>query len=654
MNALLVCVCLFACGWLSWFGTKKYLMIALERRLVDIPNHRSSHSVPTPRGGGIVFAFVFLAGVTSLVALHLIKPLEAITLFTGALVALMGFWDDCAGLPILGRLAIQILVSVVAVSCALSTWWAQGWKHPALPLIAIGLVFSFVWLINLTNFMDGIDGIATTEIICVASLSCLIVATHHNFDTVALAFALLAVSTCGFLFWNWPPASVFMGDAGSCFLGYSLGALTLIAVARGQLTIAVPLILLSVFIIDATLTLVKRFLRGERWYLPHCTHAFQHAAKRFGHLKTTSAVAMINLLWLGPLAVWADVQPSRGWILVGVAWLPLIALAQTLRAGEAPEMPDDSEAVLRLFTHSEGIEGLLQRVSRGVRRSKSWISARFVNGIKIVMIIVVSWLSLYLGLLSQYSHAVASHFVFTKILIVWAFVQSTILVLFRVYRSHWRLVSMEEVPTIAGMTLVSTLTGALFAFAFSAQPFGESQQRLILLVCLFSIVLMIALQMLTSLLADMRRLRIDPRKIRRVIIFGADQEGADILSSLRHLCSGCIPLGFIDARSQLKGSYICGLPVLGDASDILSTVEIYGVHEVLVPHSHFATREALALVQLCRLSGISCSIVHSVGEEMAVSAPTAPNHSTVALAVNFPLTDRVQESIANELSLEHR
>jgi FlaA1/EpsC-like NDP-sugar epimerase len=165
---------------------------------------------------------------------------------------------------------------------------------------------------------------------------------------------------------------------------------------------------------------------------------------------------------------------------------------------------------------------------------------------------------------------------------------------------------------------------------------------------------MIALQMLTSLLADMRRLRIDPRKIRRVIIFGADQEGADILSSLRHLCSGCIPLGFIDARSQLKGSYICGLPVLGDASDILSTVEIYGVHEVLVPHSHFATREALALVQLCRLSGISCSIVHSVGEEMAVSAPTAPSHSTVALAVNFPLTDRVQESIANELSLEHR
>jgi Fuc2NAc and GlcNAc transferase len=654
MNALLVCVCLFACGWLSWFGTKKYLLIALERRLVDIPNHRSSHSVPTPRGGGIVFAFVFLAGVTSLVALHLIKPLEAVSLFTGALVAVVGFWDDCSGLPILGRLAIQILVSVVAVSCALSTWWTQGWKHPALPFIAVGMVFGFVWLINLTNFMDGIDGIATTEIICVASLSCLIMTAHHSFDTVALAFALLAVSTSGFLFWNWPPASVFMGDAGSCFLGYSLGALSLIAVARGQLTIAVPLILLSVFIIDATLTLVKRFLRGERWYLPHCTHAFQHAARRFGHRKTTSAVAMVNLLWLGPLAVWAEAQPSVGWLLVGIAWLPLIALAHMLRAGEASDNLGDGEAVLRLLTESESIEDVSRKISGGVRRIRTWISARFVNGIKIVMISAMSLLSLYFGLLSQYSHALASHLIFTKVLIVWACTQSAILLLFRVYRSHWRLVSMDEVPTIAGMTLVATLTGALFAFAFSAQPFGETQQRLVLLACLFSIVLMIALQMLTSLLADMRRARIDPRKTRRVIIFGADQEGADILSSLRHLCSGCIPLGFIDARAQLKGSYICGLPVLGGASDILNTVEMYGVHEVLVPHSHFATREALALVQLCRLSGISCSIVHTVGEDMASSTRATPGRSTVALAVNFPFTDRVQEPMTADLSLEHQ
>jgi Fuc2NAc and GlcNAc transferase len=653
MNALLVCVSLFACGWLSWFGTKKYLLIAVERRLVDIPNQRSSHSVPTPRGGGIVFAFVFLVGVTSLVALHMIRPLEAVSLFTGALMAAVGFWDDCSGLPILGRLLIQILVSVVAVLCVLSTSWTQSWKHPALPLVVLVLVFSFVWLINLTNFMDGIDGIATTEIICVASLSCIIVTAHHSFDTVALAFALLAVSTSGFLFWNWPPAAVFMGDAGSCFLGYSLGALILIAVGRRQLTIAVPLILLAVFIIDATLTLVKRLLRGERWYLPHCTHAFQHAARRFGHGKTTSAVAAINLLWLGPLAVLADAHPATEWLFVGVAWLPLIGLAHVLRAGDPVDTLDDGEAMLRLITESGNIEEAVQRLSRGTRWIKVSMSAGLVKGIKIAMIMAVTWLSLYAGLLSQYPHLLATRLVLTKMVIVWASTQSAILILFRVYRSHWRLVSMDEIPTITGMTLVATLIGALFGFALSTHPFGDIQQRLVLLVCLFSVVLMIGLQMFTSMLADLRRSRTDPRKIRRIIIFGADQEGADILASLRHLCADCIALGFVDGRPELKGSYISGLPVLGVSSDILRMVERYGIHEVLVPHSHFATREALALVQLCKLSGIACSIVHTVGEDMAANHTTSARQS-VALAVSFPFLDQVHESMSTDLTMERQ
>lgn len=642
MNALLICASLLACGWLSWFGTKKYLLIALERKLVDIPNHRSSHSIPTPRGGGIVFAFVFLAGVASLAALHLLQPLEAVSLFSGALVAIVGFWDDCAGLPIVGRLLTQLLVSAVAVLCVLKTWWTQGWTYPSLPFIVIAIILAFVWLINLTNFMDGIDGIATTEIICVASICCLIVAFHHGFDIVALSFALLAVSTSGFLFWNWPPASVFMGDAGSCFLGYSLGALILIAVARGYLAMQVPLILLAVFIIDATMTLGKRFLRGERWYLPHCTHAFQHAAKHYGHLKTTSFVAVINVVWLGPLAVLAELRPSKAWLLLGVAWLPLVVLARLLRAGEAVS-PFLSDIPLWRSTLRQRDT---QKFSMFFEYAGRWYSGKLTKAIKVVLLAAVTALALYLALLTEFPQALANQLFLSKAIMLWVCIQVSVLFLFGMYRSHWRLVSMDEIPTIAGMTLVAALSGALFAYASSARLFGETQQRFILFVCLFSIVLTVGLQIFASLAANMRRTRVDARNKRRVVIFGADQEGADILASLRHLCPECTPLGFIDPRMQLQGSYVCGLPVLGIDSEILNTVETYGVHDILVPYSQVSSKKALALIQLCKLSGISYSIVHSIGEEMSVSAQRAHRHTPVSKSVSFPLLERVPEPVA--------
>jgi hypothetical protein len=104
----------------------------------------------------------------------------------------------------------------------------------------------------------------------------------------------------------------------------------------------------------------------------------------------------------------------------------------------------------------------------------------------------------------------------------------------------------------------------------------------------------------------------------------------------------------------LKGSYISGLPVLGGASDILSTVEKYGVHEVLVPHSHFAAREALALVQLCRLSGITCSIVHTVGENMAASSQAGAARPPATLAMHFPFPDRVPETIPSDFTVERQ
>jgi Fuc2NAc and GlcNAc transferase len=149
--------------------------------------------------------------------------------------------------------------------------------------------------------------------------------------------ALLGAATLGFLPWNWPPARIFMGDVGSGFLGFNLAVLALYTVHTGALTVWSWLILLGVFIVDATVTLLRRIVRGERWYVAHRNHAYQHAAIRWrSHRRVTLTVLAINLAWLIPLAWFVNRCPQLGIIAVSLALAPLIVWALALGAGQSP------------------------------------------------------------------------------------------------------------------------------------------------------------------------------------------------------------------------------------------------------------------------------------------------------------------------------
>jgi Fuc2NAc and GlcNAc transferase len=193
-----------------------------------------------------------------------------------------------------------------------------------------------VWLINLTNFMDGIDGIAATEAITVSgggALLCFLLAPGDRQWTAPL---IVAAASLGFLAWNWPPARIFMGDAGSGFLGLMLGALSLHAARTAPELLWAWVILLGVFAVDATITLGRRILRGERFYEAHRSHAYQHAAKRLGaHKPVTVAVAVINLAWLLPVAMWVALASLPGVVGVLIAYGPLVAAALWFGAGTA-------------------------------------------------------------------------------------------------------------------------------------------------------------------------------------------------------------------------------------------------------------------------------------------------------------------------------
>ena len=334
MLTVLILLATFSLTWVMTWGLRRY---ALAHNVLDVPNSRSSHRVPTPRGGGMA---IVVACSLALVVLALSDLLPAPLFYalsgSGALVALVGFVDDHRPLAARWRLLAHFLAA------AWGLFWLGGMPEVWIPGVGtlpgwlwglLGLVY-LVWLLNLYNFMDGIDGIAGMEAVYVCLGGAILYALAGRYEMVLLP-VLLALASAGFLFWNFPSARIFMGDAGSGYLGLLLGLFSLQAAWVAQELFWSWLILLGVFIVDASVTLLRRLLQGARVYEAHRSHAYQHAARQLGrHLPVTLAVVVINLCWLLPLSLWAA-QVDYGLFILLLAYAPLILLVLRYRAGLA-------------------------------------------------------------------------------------------------------------------------------------------------------------------------------------------------------------------------------------------------------------------------------------------------------------------------------
>lgn len=325
-----VCLC-------SLWLTKQLRNYAMSHSLMDIPNLRSSHSVPTPRGGGVAIVLSFLLCLPILNFSGFISWEHTVSVVgAGGTVALLGFFDDHGHIAARWRL----------VGHFLSACWVLYWNGSLPPLTLFGLnfdlgvlayifaLFYIVWLLNLYNFMDGIDGLASIEAIT-ACLGAAFLYYISGFEYLIWSPLFLGFAVIGFLYWNFPPARIFMGDAGSGFLGVILATLSLQAFAASAKFLWVWLILLGVFIVDATFTLLRRVLRGDKVYEAHRSHAYQFASRRFGsHKKVTLAIAAINIVWLLPFAYLVTVGVVDGVFALLVTYIPLILIAAKFNAGD--------------------------------------------------------------------------------------------------------------------------------------------------------------------------------------------------------------------------------------------------------------------------------------------------------------------------------
>lgn len=300
---------------------------ALVRGVIDVPNERSSHLVPTPRGGGLAIVLTVSTAVVVLYALGLVGLDLTIAFVGGGLaVATVGFLDDHRPLPARLRLAVHFAAAV----------WALGWLG-GMPSLRFGdeiVVFGWggfalgavgiVWVLNLFNFMDGIDGIAASEAIFVTwggAIVAMLAGTSGDVIHVAIVFGAACL---GFLRWNWPKARIFMGDVGSGYIGFSLAVLTIAATRKDGGSLFTWLLLGGIFFLDATVTLLRRLCRGERVADAHRTHAYQWLARRWAsHERVTLLTIGVNLFWLLPWSLVLAVHASHTGVILFIALAPV-------------------------------------------------------------------------------------------------------------------------------------------------------------------------------------------------------------------------------------------------------------------------------------------------------------------------------------------
>lgn len=298
----------------------------LARELVDRPGQRRSHHRPTPRGGGLAMAGGI--GIALVLGAGRADDVGPVLLLVAALAAL-GWADDVRDLPVRVRLLCQasiallmlVVVGPVTTVTVADAALAWPWLWSLLGVVAV------VWLINLHNFMDGSDGLAAMQGAW-SGLALGLLLSESGLQTLALTGFVLAGACLGFLWWNHPPARLFMGDTGSVSVGGLIALLALGGAAHGGVSIWLSLIVCSLFVVDATATLVRRVVRGARWYTAHREHAYQVLiAGGWSHARVLMLYALVNALVVLPVLLLAIRFPAREMVLalgliavLAVAW----------------------------------------------------------------------------------------------------------------------------------------------------------------------------------------------------------------------------------------------------------------------------------------------------------------------------------------------
>ena len=287
----MVYLILFLISFSFTYFIKNYM---IKKSLVASVNERSSHTTPTPHGGGIALCLTWFIGLVYLYFIGEIEPSLFYALLFGAIISIVSFFDDIYELSPKLRLIIQATVAIGGLyflgGFETFTFGIFDIQNPI--LTNVFAFFMIIWFINLYNFLDGINGYAGSEAVFLALAGFVLFGGNH--------FLVLAVAVLGFLYWNWNKAKIFMGDVGSTLLGYNIAIFTIYYANEEATNFWIWIILFALFWFDATLTLIRRKLNKEKLSQAHKKHAYQRLTQSgWSHFKVTNYSIGINLILFG-------------------------------------------------------------------------------------------------------------------------------------------------------------------------------------------------------------------------------------------------------------------------------------------------------------------------------------------------------------------
>lgn len=323
----------------SWAGTAGIRHLLIAWQVYDEPNHRSSHAKAKPRGAGLAVVAVMLTAWIAAAFIEGAHETDFWFIVAGALVLAAISWaDDLKPRPASLRFGVQVVAVVLGLSVLAPTEFVfQGLLPVSLDRVLTALLW--LWFVNLFNFMDGIDGISATETITISGGLAAIFGLAVQSPLGVFLAGVPAAAALGFVYWNWAPSRIFLGDVGSVTLGYLLGGLLIGAAASGFW--AAALILPLYYLADASITLAKRVLRREKLWRAHREHFYQRAVQRgFSHAAVATRILLCNAVLVGLALVAVLAQPTLSpWIPVALASLAVIALLFILARQAPPGAP---------------------------------------------------------------------------------------------------------------------------------------------------------------------------------------------------------------------------------------------------------------------------------------------------------------------------
>lgn len=325
MNTIILFLIIFSLSWILTYAVKE---IAIKKVLVDIPNDRSSHTIPTPHGGGIAIALTWFASIGYLYSVDQVDSGLFYALMVGVVIAVVSYLDDLYELKPRTRFLTQLFTAGAGL------WFLGGLKMLDFGLLTIEnpiitntiAIVAIIWFVNLYNFLDGIDGYAGSEAVFIGVVGYLLFGDAQ--------FVVLIASVLGFLIWNWHKAKIFMGDVGSTLLGYNVAIFAIYYQNEGT-SILVWLILFGLFWFDATLTLYRRYKNKEQLSEAHKKHVYQRLTQSgWSHSKVVIYSMVANTILF--LFAWLAMgYPSLGLVWFGVSVVFLYFLIRVVDAKKA-------------------------------------------------------------------------------------------------------------------------------------------------------------------------------------------------------------------------------------------------------------------------------------------------------------------------------